>query len=176
MRGQDLSRKHPCSRYLTVHISTLLKLLPSNKITRNKLIMIRCILSNYSPCVPCVCMLVHSSCMRLHVCFGALQWAVYVWYWVELRTAALGIQCYCCRGTLRQSSGKSRWAFHVEKIMTSLQSKPDISWTRTRSQSLISVSFELCYLTIAPTVSLLTFLTSLFISLALMPLIHSAIC
>lgn len=97
-------------------------------------------------------------CTCLHVCFGALQWAVYVWFWVELRTVALGIQCYCCRSTLRQSSGKSRWAFHVEKIMTSLQSRPDISWTSTLSLFFLwpPVCLWLCYLTTAPTVSLLT--------------------
>lgn len=117
-----------------------------------------------------MCTNARSSCMCLHVWFRVLQWAVYVWYWVELRTAALGIQCYCCRSTLRQSSGKSRWAFRVEKIMTSLQSRPDISWTRTLSHSLIfcaPVYPWLCYLTIAPTVPLLTFLTSSFLSDAL---------
>lgn len=81
----------------------------------------------------------------LLVCCGALQWTVYVWYWVELRTAALGIQCYCYWSTLRQSSGRSRWVFHVEKIMTSLQSTPDISWTRTLSSVCPHISLALIF-------------------------------
>lgn len=98
--------------------------------------------SNYPLCYDVhACLLL----MCLLVCCGALQWTVYVWYWVELRTAALGIQCYCCWSTLRQSSGRSRWVFHVEKIMTSLQSMPDISWTRTLSSVCPHISLALLF-------------------------------
>lgn len=123
--------------------------------------MIQCILSTVVYVHACPFLMCVFACV-----FQGAEWAVYVWYWVELRTAALGIQCYCCRSTLRQSSGKSRWAFHVEKIMTSLQSRPDISWT-----TLSVVSYFLClYISLAllfdycpRTVPLLTFLTSFFL-------------
>lgn len=53
-------------------------------------------------------------CVFAWVFHSAAVGRVCVWYWVKLRTAALGIQCYSCRSTQKQSSGKSRWAFHVK--------------------------------------------------------------
>lgn len=87
-----------------------------------------------------MCMHVHFWSVRLHVCFGVQHLAVYMWYWVELRTVALGIQCYCCRSTLRQSSGKSRWAFHVEKKSWHLYKVGLIFPGPGHSPSLLSVS------------------------------------